>query len=144
MVEVALVEKESARIKWQQQNKRLTIEKEGLPWCLSGLQCRRTRVWSLGQDDPLEKEIATHPSIPAWRIPGREESGELQSMESQKDLATRQQGDCITFTLSSIKKVIGQIISVLTYTLCLCTSRIFQPYFSVLSRAQWPSRAHMS
>ena len=36
MVEVALVEKESARIKWQQQNKRLTIEKEGLPWWLSG------------------------------------------------------------------------------------------------------------
>ena len=39
----------------------------------------------------LVEEIATHPSSPAWRIPGREESGELQSMESQRDLATRQQ-----------------------------------------------------
>ena len=30
---------------------------------------QETRVWFLGQEDPLEKEMATHPSIPAWRIP---------------------------------------------------------------------------
>jgi len=35
---------------------------------------------SLGQEDPLEKEKATHSSILAWRIPGTEEPGELQSM----------------------------------------------------------------
>ena len=40
-----------------------------------------TRVQSLGQEDPLEKEMATHCSIPAWRIPWTEEPG-LQSTES--------------------------------------------------------------
>ena len=37
-----------------------------------------TRVRSLGQEDRLEKETATHSSILAWRIPWREESGRLQ------------------------------------------------------------------
>ena len=42
-----------------------------------------TYVRSLGQEDPLEKEMATHSSILAWRIPWTEELGKLQSMESQ-------------------------------------------------------------
>ena len=42
------------------------------------------RVWSLGWEDPLEKEMATHSSILAWRIPWTEEPGGLQSMGSQK------------------------------------------------------------
>ena len=37
-----------------------------------------------GQEDPLEKEIATHSSIPAWEIPWTEEYSELQSMELQE------------------------------------------------------------
>ena len=41
-------------------------------------------VQSLGQENPLEKEIATHSSILPWKIPGTEEPGGLQSMESQK------------------------------------------------------------
>ena len=45
---------------------------------------RETRVWSLGREDPLEKEMATHSSILAWRIPWREEPGRLQSMGSQR------------------------------------------------------------
>ena len=40
-------------------------------------------VQSLGQEDPLEKEMTTHSSILAWRIPWTEEPGGLQSMESQ-------------------------------------------------------------
>ena len=44
---------------------------------------REIWVWSLGQEDPLEKEMATHPSILAWRIPWREELGGLQPMGSQ-------------------------------------------------------------
>ena len=36
-----------------------------------------TRVWSLGQEDPLEKEMATHSSTLAWRIPWMEEPGGL-------------------------------------------------------------------
>ena len=41
-----------------------------------------TRVRSLGQEDPLEKEMATHSSTRAWRIPWTEEPGRLQSMGS--------------------------------------------------------------
>ena len=40
-------------------------------------------VRSLGLENPLEKEMATHSSILAWKIPWIEESGRLQSMESQ-------------------------------------------------------------
>ena len=39
-----------------------------------------TWVRSLGREDPLEKEMATHPSILAWKIPWTEELGGLQSM----------------------------------------------------------------
>ena len=39
-------------------------------------------VQSLGQENPLEKEMATHSSILAWEIPQTEESGRLQSMGS--------------------------------------------------------------
>ena len=49
---------------------------------LPGMQ--ETRVRSLGQEDPLEKEMATHSSTLAWRIPWREEPGTLQSMGSQR------------------------------------------------------------
>ena len=45
---------------------------------------RETQVQSLGWEDLLEKEMATHSSIPAWRIPGTEEPGRLQSMGSQR------------------------------------------------------------
>ena len=41
-------------------------------------------VWSLGQEDPLEEEMATYSSILTWRIPWTEEPGGLQSIESQK------------------------------------------------------------
>ena len=43
-----------------------------------------TRVWSLGREDPLEKEMATHSSIHVWKIPWTEEPGRLQSMGSQR------------------------------------------------------------
>ena len=45
---------------------------------------QETRVQSLGQEDPLEKGMAIHSSILAWRIPQTEEPGELQSMGSQR------------------------------------------------------------
>ena len=44
-----------------------------------------TWVQSLGQEDLLEKEMATHSSILAWKIPWTEEPGGLQSMGSQSD-----------------------------------------------------------
>ena len=45
---------------------------------------RETRVQSLGQEDTLEKEMATHSSILAWRIPWMEEPGRPQSTGSQR------------------------------------------------------------
>ena len=43
-----------------------------------------TQVRSLGWEDPLEKEMATHSSTLAWKIPWTEEPGRLQSMRSQR------------------------------------------------------------
>ena len=45
---------------------------------------RETQVQSLGWEDPLEKEMATHSSILAWGIPWTEEAGGLQSTGSQR------------------------------------------------------------
>ena len=45
---------------------------------------RETWVQSLGQEDPLEKEMATHSSILAWKIPQTEEPGGLQYMGLQR------------------------------------------------------------
>ena len=45
---------------------------------------RETGVRSLGREDPLDKEMATHSSILAWKIPGTEEPGGLQSMGLQR------------------------------------------------------------
>jgi len=45
---------------------------------------RETWVQSLGQEDLLEKEMATHSSILAWKMPWIEEPGRLQSMVSQR------------------------------------------------------------
>ena len=45
---------------------------------------QETRVRSLGWENPLEKEMATHSSTLAWKIPWTEEPGRLQSMGSQR------------------------------------------------------------
>ena len=50
--------------------------------CLPAM--RETWVQSPGQEDPLEKEMATHSSTLAWKIPWMEEPGGLQSMGSQR------------------------------------------------------------
>ena len=47
-------------------------------------QTQKIQVRSLGQEDALEKEMTTHSSILAWRIPRTEEPGGLQSMGSQR------------------------------------------------------------
>ena len=55
-------------------------------------EMQETWVWSLDQEDPLEKEMATHSSILAWRTPGTEEPAGLQSRGSQRvghDWATK-------------------------------------------------------
>ena len=49
---------------------------------------QETQVRSLGQEDPLEKEMATHSSVLAWEIPWTEEPGRLQSMRLQESDTT--------------------------------------------------------
>ena len=46
-------------------------------------ETQETQIPSLGREDPLEEEMATHSSILAWRIPWTEEPDGLQSMRSQ-------------------------------------------------------------
>ena len=63
-------------------------------WQRICLPVQETQVGSLGQEDPLEKEMATHSTILAWEIPWTEESGGLQPMGLQKvghQLVTQQQ-----------------------------------------------------
>ena len=45
---------------------------------------QETQVRSLGREDPLEEDMATHSSVLAWRVPRTEEPGGLQTMRSQK------------------------------------------------------------
>ena len=54
-----------------------------IPVC-QGIRCRKTQVQAPGQEDALEEGMATHSSVLAWRIPGTEEPGGLQSMGSQR------------------------------------------------------------
>ena len=55
---------------------------------MSAPTMRETQVQSLGWEDPLEKEMATHSSILTWRITWTEEHGRLQSMGSQESDTT--------------------------------------------------------
>ena len=74
-----------------------------------------TQVRSLGQEDPLEKEMVTHSSILAWRIPWTEKPGRLQSMGSQRvghDWAT------------SLTYLQSHLTSSIYWRLQLCTLRL--------------------
>ena len=62
---------------------------------------RETWVRSLGREDPLEKEIATHSSVLVWRIPWMEEPGELQSTgHKESDMTERLHFHFSSFNLS--------------------------------------------
>ena len=58
---------------------------DGLPsWLIGKESVQEMQVRTLGQEDPLEKEMATHSSILSWEIPWTEEPGKLQSRGSQR------------------------------------------------------------
>ena len=65
-----------------------------------------TWVRSLGQEDPLEKEMSTHSSILAWKIPWAEEPGGLQSMGSQTEWLTLSLSFTLNLTLHFWKPLI--------------------------------------
>ena len=90
---------------------------------------RETWVWSLGQEDPLEKEMATYPSILAWRIPWREELCGLRSMGSQ-----RVGHDWLTLSWCCL---LGQQIDRFTYRPDWCAHRtLWNESFSQVSRVR--------
>ena len=56
-----------------------------MAWLVKNLPAmQETQIWSLGWEDALEKELATHSSMLAWEIPWTEEPGRLKSMGLQK------------------------------------------------------------
>ena len=53
-------------------------------WVKNSRTLQEMQAWSLGQEDPLEKEVATHSDNLAWKIPWTGEPGQLQPTESQR------------------------------------------------------------
>ena len=86
---------------------------------LSAMQ--KTQVQSLGQNNPLEKETATHSSILAWRIPWREEPGK-QPDNSNKDYMMWLFDIHIHFEMATIVKLIISLAShnYLCVRMCVC------------------------
>ena len=74
--------------------------------CLPMQETQELRVPSLGQEDSLEEEMATHSSILAWRIPWSEEPGGLQSMGSQSQT---QLSDCTHTYSNGVYSLVGDI-----------------------------------
>ena len=71
------------------------------------------QVWSLGHENPLEKEMATHSSILAWEIPWTEEPGGLQSMGLQRvghDLSIK----------TTVRNAFLTNINIVFNSLCVC------------------------
>ena len=86
---------------------------------------QETWVQSLGQEDPLEEERATHSSIPAWEIPWTEEPGGLQSRELQRvghGLATKNNKQFFIITVLYLQS------PGLMYLLQACTLKQYRAY----------------
>ena len=87
----------SFSVKWD------SFRKTGASLVAQRLKClppmRETWVWSLGQEHPLEKDMATHSSILAWRIPWTEDPGRLQSTGVRESDMTERLYFYFTFTL---------------------------------------------
>ena len=66
------------------QKRYLIFNYNHLPPTSQSRRCKETQVWTLGWEDPLEKEMAINSSVLAWEIPWTEDPGRLQSMESKE------------------------------------------------------------
>ena len=81
---------------------------------------QKTRVWSLGQEDPLEKEMATHPSILAWRISWTEEPGRFMGLQRVRhDWATN---TSLLFTKKDSFRFWDYTVSERIFLFWLCTA----------------------
>ena len=99
-----------------------------LPWWLKMVKnlpaMQETWVWSLGLEDPLEKGVATHFSILAWRISGTEEPGELQSIGLE-----RVRHEWATNTSSALLHEFPAVTSLITLISQFYSKCYFQKYF---------------
>ena len=95
---------------------------------------QETRVQSLGKEDPLEKGMATHSSIFAWRIPWTEELGRLQSMGSHR-LRHNWVTNTLTFTFHSWRREEGsfELESWYIFSLIFWWRRKWEPTLVFLS-----------
>ena len=84
-------------------------------------------VWSLGWEDPLEEEMATHSSILAWRIPWREEAGGLLSIGSQKSDTT----DGLECTQATLNILDGIFFNFYFYFILLYNTVLVLPYIDM-------------
>jgi len=87
-----------------------------------------TWVWSLGQEDPLEKETATHSSTLAWKIPWVEKPGRLQSMGLQR--VRHDWASSLTHT---------HFVHYLNFTMCTCHpySKNYKTTLALNERKKW-------
>ena len=119
---------------------------------------QETQVWALGWEDPLEKEMATHSSTIAWKIPWIEKPGRLQSMGSQRvghNWAISLSRSCMYLTFLACPKLFSPCYftdSLISYHFILCIpitlcfkesfySTNFQPFplvFNPFNPSQWP------
>ena len=104
-----------------------------LPWWLNDeesacqyLPMQKTWVWSLGWEDPLEREMITHSSVLAWEIPWKEEPSGLQSMGWQKSQTGLSNQTTVTTTQTYqslfhvlIDDLIRRILLVHLKTMCI-------------------------
>ena len=96
---------------------------------------RETWVQSLGWEDPLEKETATHSSILAWRIPWTEEPGGLQSMgHKESDTTERLHFHCLSWRPRSALSVGDELTSQIPCSVILTMFTCVQLLSHVLTR----------
>ena len=91
---------------------------------------QETRVWSLGQEDPLEKGLAIHSGILAWRIPWTEETG-----RGRKELDITER---LTLTPRSWNSIIGLFSSVQSLNQLACMLALNWNVVSWISDMGWP------
>ena len=77
-----------------------SLEAQMVKNMLAMRETQKSQIWSLGWEDPLGKEMATHSNILAWRIPWTEEPGGSQSIGSQR---VRQDWSVLACTQGSVK-----------------------------------------
>ena len=99
---------------------------------------QQTRVQSLGREDPLEKAVAIHSTILAWRIPWTEEPGGLQSMVSQ-----RVGHECTGKSRAVSCGVIAPFFWVLVHKVLLYPSRVYFPVLCKFLRLYGGVNGHL-